>query len=58
MAATVAHTIGGITPGHRPTTAEVRAFEASWYEAASSMPSHLGGGILGHVGAVMPAAQC
>jgi len=57
MAATVAHTIAGIAPGHRPTAAEVRAFEAPIYAAACSMPSHRGGGILGHVGSVMPAAQ-
>jgi len=57
MAATVAHTFSSIAPGHRPTAAEVRAFEASWYAAARSMPSHQGGGILGHVGSVMPAAQ-
>jgi len=57
MAATVAHTIAGIAPGHRPTAAEVQAFEASFYAAACSMPSHQGGGILGHVGFVMPATQ-
>jgi len=57
MAATVAHTIAGIAPGHRPTAAEVRAFEASIYAAACSYPAHRGGGILGHVGAVMPALQ-
>jgi len=47
----------GIAPGHRPTAAEVRAFEASWHAAARSVPSHRGGGILGHVGMVMPTAQ-
>jgi len=57
MAATVAHTIAGIAPGHRPTAAKVQAFEASFYAAARSMPSHRGGGILGHVGSVMPTAQ-
>jgi len=57
MAAAVAHTIASIAPGHRPTAAEVLAFEASFYAAARSMPSHRGGGILGHVGSVMPAAQ-
>jgi len=57
MAAAVTHTISSIAPGHRPTAAEVRPFEASWYAAARSMPSHRGGGILGHVGSVMSAAQ-
>jgi len=57
MTATVTHTIAGIAPGHRPTAAEVRAFEASIYAALRSYPSHRGGGILGHVGSVMPAAQ-
>jgi len=58
MTAPVAHTIAGIAPGHRPTAAEVLAFEASFCAAACSMPSHRGGRILGHVGAVMPALQC
>jgi len=40
MAATVAHTIAGIAPGARPTAAQVRDFEASFYAAARSMPSH------------------
>jgi len=57
MAAAVTHTISSIAPGHRPTAAEVRAFEASVYAAARSYPSHRGGGILGHVCSVMPAAQ-
>jgi len=62
MAAAVTHTIAGIAPGHRPTAAKVRAFEASWHAAARSMPSHRGGshrggGILGYVGSVMPATQ-
>jgi len=57
MAAAVTHTVSSIAPGHRPTAAEVRAFEASVYAAAHSYPSHRGGGILGHVGSVMPAVQ-
>jgi len=57
MAAPVAHTITGIPPGATPTAAQVQAFETSFYAAACFMPSHRGGGILGHVGAVMPAAQ-
>jgi len=57
MAAPVAHTIAGIATGANPNAAQVQAFEASFYAAAHSMPSHRGGGILGHVGAVMPAAQ-
>jgi len=39
------HTIANIAPGHRPTAAEVRAFEASFYAAACSMPSHRGGAL-------------
>jgi len=57
MAAPVAHTIAGIPPGATPTAAQVQDFEASYYAVARSMPSHRGGGILGHVGAVMPGPQ-
>ena len=57
MAAAVTHTVSSIAPGHRPTAAEVQAFVASFYAAARSYPSHRGGGILGHVGSVMPAPQ-
>jgi len=54
MAAAVTHTVSSIAPGHRPTAAKVRAFEASVYAALCSYPSHRGGGILGHVGSVAP----
>jgi len=57
MAAVVTHTIAGIPSGATPTAAQVHAFTASFYAAARSQNSHRGGGLLGHVGAVMPAAQ-
>jgi len=57
MAAVVAHTIAAIPSGATPTAAQTTAFVASIYAAARSLTSQRGGGLLGHVGAVMPAAQ-
>jgi len=57
MAAPVAHTINGIPTVITPTAAMVRVFEASLCAVACSMPSHQGGGTLGHVGALMPGPQ-
>jgi len=56
MAAVVAHTVAAIPSGATPTAAQTKAFVASIYAAARSQNSHRGGGLLGHVGAVMPAA--
>jgi len=57
MAAVVTHTIAAIPSGATPTAAQTNAFAASIYAAARSVTSHRRGGLLGHVGAVMPAAQ-
>jgi len=57
MAALVAHTITGIPTGITPTATMIQALEASLYALARSMPSHRGGGILGHVGTLIPGPQ-
>ena len=56
-ATNVAHAIITIPEGSIPTASQMNTLAANMYSAARSMTSNRGGGILGHVGAIMPPAE-